>query len=149
MSTTLSPASEATANEPRWLRGAATAVGRALALNLVAFGLALAAGVDVVIPASPGATDLASLSIGLVIGATVVPLLAGTAILFGLLRFTARPIAIWRTAALGVAVLSMGPILQIDAGTANAVSLAVLHLLTGVVAAFVLPRAAGVDDGAA
>lgn len=128
------------------LGGAATAVAAALA-TLVVYGAVRAAGVELQIPEAPGSAELGPLGALTVVIATVVPVLLGAAVYGVLRRRVERERLVWRVLALGFGVLSLGGVLGLDAGAANAAGLTVLHLTVAAVAAFFLPpavdRAAG------
>lgn len=153
--TTVTSTSTSTSTSPKDLALAGLTTGIAAAvLAAITFGIISALGTDLVVPASPGSEDLDALPLAAVIGASLIPMLVGSAI-FGLLeRRTSNPIPIWRAAALGFGVLSLGGVMGLDAGTANVVGLGVLHLLVATVAAFGLPvvvarRRDGAGEGSA
>lgn len=101
-----------------------------------------AAGTDLVIPASPGSSDLMDLGIGPVVIVTLLAVLVGAGVYWLLERFTRRPVVFWRAVVAVVAVVSLVPVFAIDAGTGNAVALVVLHLVVAAVAAVGMPMLA-------
>ena len=86
------------------------------------------AGIELRTPAM-GSQPAAELGVIAIVGASLFASLAGLGLLVALERFIARPRAIWTTVAVVVFLLSLGgPLSGNGIGTANRVTLMLIHL---------------------
>lgn len=144
MSSSAVPASATTAPSIRrpgltWWKALATGAGGAVVVNLIVLAVAKLAGASLVI-ASGGAEH--PITIGGVLGASVVPLLAGTGAAFLLALWKPVFLRIAQYVGGGLALLSVaGPLSSgADGGTVAALSLMHITLGVAVVATLQLHR---------
>ncbi len=111
------------------------AVGLAIVVaviaNLIVFYLAGALGVNFSGPFMGPDAPPSQLSLVEIIGATVVPAIAGGVFLWILNRFTAQPIRFFIIAAIIFGVLSLGGPLMLPVDGSVKVSLLLMHIITG------------------
>ena len=84
------------------------------------------------VPQFPDNTTLLPLSIGQLLGASIVPALAAAVLLAILGRFVKRPFPLFQIIAAIVFLLSFGGPLSLPIGGAEKAVLAVMHLVTAV-----------------
>lgn len=82
------------------------------------------------IPQSPGSTSLAPLTIGPIVGASIVPAIGAAVLLAVLGRFVSRPFRIFHIVAAVILLLSLGGPLNLPIGGAEKVVMAVMHVVT-------------------
>jgi hypothetical protein len=121
------------------LRGGLLTGAVAVAVNLVVWAVARAAGADLVVQVGGGQEQ--TVAAAAVVIMSLVPLLAG-AYLLAALRRRGRSDRLWLGAVATVTVLSLLPLLGDVAGATRA-WLAVMHLVAGGLAATLLPRTVG------
>lgn len=111
-------------------------LGFALAGGLVAALLSLlilvigqAVSGPFLIPAQPGAAELAPLPIPALFGATLVPALAAGLLLWGLSRVVARPLTLFTGLAVLFLLLSFIPVLSLPVDGGTRLGLGLMHLV--------------------
>lgn len=103
-----------------------TAAAVSAAGNLVVFGAVSAAGVDLLVPESPGSDGTIDLTAGAVILASVLPLVAAFAAAL-VLRGRSQGGRIFTALVLAGFVLSYGPLLASDMDGGTIATLALMH----------------------
>lgn len=131
--TTATPAPTTTAGPMvRIAKGGGIGLGLALLANLAIFLIARAGSpIQIVLSGETTASDL---PIAAVVGASIVPLLAGAGALWVLERVRADGFRIWTVLAAGFTVLSVGAPLTLDIDNRSKAALAAMHVATGAAA---------------
>ncbi|SEF49069.1 hypothetical protein SAMN04489712_101179 [Thermomonospora echinospora] len=130
MAVSATPVPTAPAAWRRRAQGVAV-LGATLAAVVVWLVAAPLFGQDLVVQ-QPG-REAIEVGFGAVVTFSLVPSLAGWALLFLLERLTARARVIWTVIASAVLVLSFGPVLGVEAAGTTKLTLALLHLAVGAV----------------
>lgn len=113
-------------------RGTTIGVVAAVALNLVVLAIGnIGAPIEVVTGWAP---DGAPLTVGEVVGTTIVSVAAGGLVLWIASRHWSNALRGWTIAAASVAVASALPLWRLDVDSGSKTALTAMHLLTGVVA---------------
>lgn len=135
-------AQEARTNVGSLIRaGLLAAVVAALGNVLVLLVSQSALGLDIVIPAQPGSTQLMTLSIPVVIGVSAVSALGATLLLALLQRFTARALRIFQIIGVLFLLVSFAPVVGVPADTGVLVVLGLMHIVAGAAIIGILSRA--------
>jgi hypothetical protein len=123
-----------------WI-GGAWGAGVALVVNSVAFlaANAMLAGSIQTAQSGQAPTDLPYAALA---AASVIPVLAGAAVLWALARFTRLGLRAWSVLALVLALLSLLALVAMQVDTGSKVALGLMHLLTGAAAIWGQRRAA-------
>lgn len=99
-------------------------------------------GMIVQVSAQPGSSQLIPLSLGAVIGASVIPAIGATLLLALLDRFVARPVRIFQIIGVLFLLVSFAPVLSVPVDAGMKVVLGVMHIVAGGAIIGILSRAA-------
>jgi hypothetical protein len=115
----------------------------AIAANLLVWGVAALAGVDIRIPERPGSKVLVPLSAPPLVFTTLAPVVAAGVAFWLLQTLTARPLRIFVAGAAILTGLSMAAPFSLDVEMAAKVALGSMHVLTATAIVAALTAAAG------
>lgn len=115
-----------------YVKGAALGAAAALVANLAIFLVGNAGAPLQVV--TPGDTVASDLPIGAVIAASIVPLLLGTAVLWGLQKWRPNGATIWMWTAATLGVVSIASPASLDVDTGSKIALSIMHVATAVAA---------------
>jgi hypothetical protein len=133
MTTTHRSGTTTTTLRPQPWIGGAWGVGAALVVNSVIFFAANAMLSGSIQTAQSGQAPI-DLPYAAVAVASVIPVLAGAAVLWALARFTGVGLRAWSILAVVLAVLSLLALVWMQVDTGSKVALGLMHLLTGAAA---------------
>ncbi|MEI6230383.1 MAG: DUF6069 family protein [Actinomycetes bacterium] len=141
MTTTAQTTSTTNTAQPKPWIGGAWGAGAAIVINSVIFFAANAILSGSIQTAQSGKSPV-DLPYAAVAMASVIPVFAGAAVLWALIRFTSFGLRQWSILAAVLAVLSLGAVVTMQVDGGSKIALALMHLLTGAVAIWGQRRAA-------
>lgn len=116
-----------------WRTGFTAAVVAAAANALVFFISQRLLNLTLMLPAGPGSTELAPLTVAPVLLSSAVPALAATALLWMLERFAARPFPVFTFIAIAFLVISFVPVFALPVDGIQKAVLNAMHVVAGVI----------------